>query len=53
VALTVPNLDRIAKDNPKLGELAKKVQDYVNANVTPVAGNRVPAPPIDPTRPPG
>jgi hypothetical protein len=55
MALIVPNLDRISKESPKLGEALKKVQDYTNTNVTPVAGNRTPPPGnfVNPGRPPG
>lgn len=53
MALNIPNLDRITKDDVKTGEALVKVQQYVNQNVTPAAGNRTPVPPIDPTRPPG
>ena len=49
MAVTLPNLDRIQKLDPKLGEALKQVQTYVNENVTPVTGNRTPKPPIDPT----
>lgn len=51
--LNLPNLDRIAKENPKLGEALKKVQDYTNINVTPAAGNRIPPPPTNPGNPQG
>jgi hypothetical protein len=55
MAITIPNLDRIQKDWPKLGEAISKLRDYINTNVTPVPGNRKPPPPstINPTRPPG
>lgn len=53
MSLNIPNLDRIAKDNPKLGEALKKAQDYTNLNVAPVAGNRIPAPPTNPGTPQG
>lgn len=49
MAVTIPNLDRIAKWNPKFGEAFQKLQNYVNQNVTPTQGNRVPAPPISAT----
>lgn len=44
MALKIPNLDEIQKRDPKLGEALKKQQDYVNANVAPVAGNKVQPP---------
>ncbi len=44
MAFTHKNLDRILKDQPKLGETLKELQDYVNANLTPAAGNRVQPP---------
>jgi len=49
MAVTIPNLDRIQKIDPKLGEAVQKIQNYVNLNVTPAPGNRTPLPPIDPT----
>ena len=49
MALNIPNLDRIQKENPKLGESLKKIQDYANQNVTPAAGNRTPRPPVNAT----
>jgi len=45
VALTLPNVDRIAKTDVQLAEALKKTQDYVNSNVTPAAGNRQAPPP--------
>jgi hypothetical protein len=53
MALSVPNLDRLEKENPKLAETIRKIQNYINANVTPVAGNRVNPPPTNPVNPPG
>lgn len=50
MALNLPNLDRITKVDPKLGETLKRVQDYTNENVTPVAGNKVPKPPVNAVR---
>ena len=52
MALTIPNLDKIQKLDPKLGEGLKKVQDYTNQNVTSVAGNKATPPPkalVNPT----
>ena len=49
--LNIPNLDRITKANPHLGEALQKMQAYVNANTTPAAGNNQPAPTfINPTQ---
>lgn len=53
MALTIPNVDRLSKDNPKLGEALKKVQDYTNQNVTPAGGNRIAPPPTNPANPQG
>lgn len=49
MALNIPNLDRITKDDPKLGEALVKTQQYVNQNVVLVPGNRVPKPPVNAT----
>jgi hypothetical protein len=49
MALTIPNLDRIQKVDPKLGEALKQVQSYANLNIKPAAGNRTPKPFLDPT----
>ncbi len=49
MAFTIPNLDRVQKADPKLGESLQKIQKYVNQNVAQTPGNRVPKPPIDPT----
>ena len=48
MALNLPNLDRLQKDSPKLGEALKKIQDYANTNISPAAGNRVAPPPTNP-----
>lgn len=40
MALTIPNLDKIIKQDPKLGEALTKVQVYENQNVPVVPGNR-------------
>jgi hypothetical protein len=54
LAVILPNLDRIAKADPKLGEALKKAQDYLNSNVALVPGNRVQPPAfVNPTRRPG
>jgi len=50
MALTIPNLDRTQKTDPKLGEALKKIEQYTNNNVTPAPGNRVSPPPINATR---
>jgi hypothetical protein len=49
MAITIPNLDRIQKLDPKAGEALQKVQNYLKLNVSPAAGNRTPAPPVDAT----
>lgn len=46
MAVTLPNLDRIQKLDPKLGEALQKVQLYTNQNVTQAPGNRTPVPPV-------
>jgi hypothetical protein len=43
--LSLPNLDRIAKDEIKIEEALKKVQDYTNQQVPTTPGNAVAAPP--------
>ena len=40
MALTVPNLDRISKENPKLGEALRTIEVFTNINVVPAPGNR-------------
>ena len=50
MALTIPNLDKLQKQDPKLGEALQKLQNYSNLNITPAPGNRTPRPPIDPTQ---
>ncbi len=50
MAVTIPNLDKIQKQDPKMGEALKKVQTYLNENVTPAPGNRTPVPPFNPTQ---
>lgn len=50
MAVTIPNLDKVQKTDAKLGEAIARVKQYINLNVTPAAGNRTPAPPIDPTQ---
>ena len=49
MAFTIPNLDKLQKQDPKLGEALQKIQNVTNLNVAPAAGNRVPKPPIDAT----
>ena len=44
MALNTPNIEEIAKRDPKLAEALKKQQDYINKNVSPAQGNRL-APP--------
>jgi hypothetical protein len=53
MSLNIPNIDRISKDDPKLGEALAKVQTYTNANVSQTAGNRVAPPPTNPGNPQG
>ncbi len=53
MALTIPNLTDITKQDVKLGEALKRIQEFTNTNVTPVTGNRIPSPPTNPSRPPG
>lgn len=54
MALNIPNLDRISKENPKLGEALLRVQNFTNTNLTPAAGNNVPPPTfVNPTQRPG
>jgi hypothetical protein len=50
LALNLPNLDRVVKVEPKLGELLKRIQDYTNQNVATAPGNKVPKPPINAVR---
>lgn len=51
MAITIPSLDRISKENPELAEALKKVQDYTNQNVVPIAGNRQAPPFTNPANP--
>lgn len=52
--LNIPNLDKIIKESPKLGEALQKIHDYVNANTAPAAGNLQAAPSfVNPTKAPG
>lgn len=44
MAINIPNLDREQKKDAPLGEAIQKVQTYINANVSVVAGNKVPPP---------
>lgn len=44
MALTIPNLDKIHKENPKLGEALQKEQTYINKNVPTAAGNKITPP---------
>lgn len=53
MALIVPNLDRLTKESPKMGEALKRIQTYVNLNTTVAPGNRLSPPPIIATRIPG
>lgn len=45
MSLIIPNVDRISKESPKLGEALLKIQQFTNQNVSPTVGNKV-APPI-------
>ena len=47
MSLVVPNLPTLNKKDPQLGEALKAVQSFVNLNVAPAVGNKVPAPPTD------
>lgn len=40
MAFQIPNLDKISKEDPKLGEALQKVQVYVGQNVTTATGNK-------------
>lgn len=52
MSLTLPNIDRIAKDNPRLAETLLKVQQVANQGSTP--GNKLAAPTfVAPTQRPG
>lgn len=54
MSLTLPNIDRIAKDNPRLAETLLKVQQFTNQNVAITPGNKVAAPTfVNPTQRPG
>jgi hypothetical protein len=54
LALKVPNIQDIEKRDPKTGEALKKIEAFVNLNVTPAAGNKVAAPTfVNPGRPGG
>lgn len=49
MALTVPNLDRIQKVDPKLGEAVQSIRRYVNQVTKPTTGNLRPIPPVNAT----
>jgi hypothetical protein len=55
MALILPNLDRITKEAPQLGEALTKAQTFINQNVVVVGGTRKAAPTkfVNPTRIPG
>lgn len=54
MALTLPGLDKITKETPRVGEALTKAQTYINANTPAPKGNRLPAPPfLNIGRPPG
>ena len=48
MAVTIPNLDKIQKVDPKLGEAISSIRQYVNLNTTQAPGNRTPPPPFTP-----
>ena len=54
MSLVIPNVDRIAKADPRLAEALLKVQQFTNQNVAPTVGNKV-SPPnfVTPTQRPG
>jgi hypothetical protein len=55
MALVIPNIASITKDQPKTGEALLKEQAYINQSVTAVSGNKM-SPPgafVNPTRPGG
>jgi hypothetical protein len=47
MAISIPNLDKIQKQDPKLGEAFSNIRKYINFNVAPAQGNRTPPPPIN------
>ena len=53
MSFSIPNLDKISKDNPYAGEALQKVQKYVNENTTQAAGNKQAAPPKSISNPSG
>ena len=54
MALNIPNLDKISKTDPKLGEALQSIKTAINQSVTPVPGNRKSVPKIvNPGNPPG
>jgi hypothetical protein len=50
MANTIPNLDKITKENPKMGEAVKKLQDISNAGVTDTRVKLPANPAFDPSR---
>lgn len=44
MAITIPNLPKIQKEHPEIGEAMKTIQTTINQSVVPVPGNRL-APP--------
>lgn len=50
MANTVPNLDNLTKEAPKLGEAVKKLQDVANSGVTDTRVKLANNPAFDPTR---
>jgi hypothetical protein len=50
MALSIPNLDKIQKADPKLGEALQKIKNYVTLNTTVTAGNKIPVPPTNPSQ---
>ena len=43
--LSVPQIEKIRKDDPVLAEILRQIVDYVNQNVEQKPGNKVEKPP--------